>query len=327
MKTINWGMIGCGDVTEVKSGPAFNKVPNSSLVAVMRRDATKAQDYAQRHQVPKWYSDADQLINDPHVNAIYVATPPSTHETYTLAALRAGKPVYVEKPMSTNGTSAAKMAAMAQEKNIKLVVAHYRRQQPFYIKIKQLIQEKAIGEVRFAKIEFCRKQVSDKEMADPSRAWRVNADIAGGGLFHDLAPHQLDIMYHFFGEIRQAAGMSINQTHSYSADELISGNILFKSGVLFQGLWCFNVANGLEKDICEIIGSEGKISFSFFDRRPILLTQHGKIESLEFDPLPHVQQPMIEQVVNYFLDQAPNPCDGNEGALVMKLIDNFTKHN
>jgi predicted dehydrogenase len=131
---INWGIIGCGDVTEVKSGPAFNKVPGSSLVAVMRRYAAKAKDYAQRHGVPKWYADAQQLINDPAVNAIYVATPPSSHLQYTLAAIAAGKPVYVEKPMSTDAAAALQMAAAANTHNIKLTVAHYCRQQPFFKK-------------------------------------------------------------------------------------------------------------------------------------------------------------------------------------------------
>src|SRR6476646_8946793 len=127
---IRWGIIGCGDVTEVKSGPAFNKVPNSTLVAVMRRDGKKAEEYATRHQVPKWYDNADRLINDPDVNAIYVATPPSTHEQYTLAALNAGKPVYVEKPMALHAASAMRMAETAKEENLPLVVAHYRREQP-----------------------------------------------------------------------------------------------------------------------------------------------------------------------------------------------------
>src|SRR5215510_6182093 len=113
MKKIKWGIIGCGDVTEVKSGPAFNKVKNSELVAVMRRNAEKAKDYAQRHGVPKWYSDASALVNDPDVNAIYVATPPSSHEEYTIAAIKTGKPVYVEKPMSVDGASACRMAHYA----------------------------------------------------------------------------------------------------------------------------------------------------------------------------------------------------------------------
>src|SRR4029078_7391018 len=126
MSAIRWGIIGCGDVTEVKSGPAFNKIPNSELVAVMRRDAEKAKDYANRHQVPKWYDDADKLINDPEVNAIYIATPPSSHKQYTIAALHAGKPVYVEKPMALNVGESVEMAFLADQKKIKLSVAHYR---------------------------------------------------------------------------------------------------------------------------------------------------------------------------------------------------------
>src|SRR5664279_2188635 len=132
MKEIRWGIIGCGDVTEVKSGPAFNKVKNSSLIAVMRRNGEKAKDYATRHHVPKWYDDATKLINDKDVNAIYIATPPSSHEAYTMAALQAGKPVYVEKPMTINFSSALRMAHAAENTGIKMCIAHYRRGQPYF---------------------------------------------------------------------------------------------------------------------------------------------------------------------------------------------------
>src|SRR6185312_3073992 len=119
------GIIGCGDVTEIKSGPAFNKVKNSSLVAVMRRDAAKAEDYARRHNVPRWYNDATKLIDDAEVSAIYVATPPSSHAEYAIAAINAGKPVYLEKPMANTYNAAVNIAKVAKEKNVKLVVAHY----------------------------------------------------------------------------------------------------------------------------------------------------------------------------------------------------------
>ena len=182
MKQINWGIIGCGDVTEVKSGPAFNKVHNSSLVAVMRRDAGKAKDYALRHQVPKWYSDAMQLIDDPDINAIYVATPPSSHEEYTIAAINAGKPVYVEKPMSVDAASALRMANAAKEKNVKLVVAHYRRGHALFNKVKQLITDKTIGETRLVRSDIYKRPVTPEEMKNPGRAWRVDKAVAGGGL-------------------------------------------------------------------------------------------------------------------------------------------------
>jgi predicted dehydrogenase len=324
MDIVNWGIIGCGDVTEVKSGPAFSKVKKSKLVAVMRRSGDKAKDYAQRHGVPKWYNDASQLINDPEVNAIYIATPPSSHEEYTLAALRAGKPVYVEKPMTLNAASAQRMVKAAIETNQKLVVAHYRRAQPFYIKIKDLIEDNAIGNVLLARIECYKKPLTDKEMADPGRAWRVDPARAGGGLFHDLSPHQLDMMLYLFGEVGRSSGIATVQGNLYKADDIVSGSILFKNKVLFNGVWCFNVAPELEKDNCEIIGTQGKISFSFFEHKPILLTHNGKTETIVIDPLQHVQQPMIEKIVDYFLDKQPNPCSGETGLKVMELIDSFT---
>ena len=324
MKQINWGILGCGDVTEVKSGPAFNKVKNSSLVAVMRRNAEKAKDYARRHNVPKWYADAGSLINDPEVNAIYIATPPSSHEEYTMAALQAGKPVYVEKPMSLNAASAIRMANAAKEKNIKLVVAHYRRAQPLYEKIKQLVSEKAIGDLRFTRLELFKKPVTKEYLTASHTGWRIDTAIAGGGLFNDIAPHQLGLMYYFFGEPDRSSGLATNQAGLYNADDIVTGNILFKSGVIFHGIWCFSVNERDEKDYCEIVGNNGKIGFSFFEHRPVMLTINGKTETLSFDPLQHVQQPLIERIVEYFLDEGPNPCSGEEGVIVMQLIDKFT---
>src|SRR5690554_6383941 len=99
MHTIKWGIIGCGNVTEQKSGPAFQKLPGSSLVAVMRRDGDKAADYAKRHGVDRWYDDAGDLIKDPNVDAIYIATPHSSHLEYTLLAAKAGKSIYCETPL------------------------------------------------------------------------------------------------------------------------------------------------------------------------------------------------------------------------------------
>lgn len=325
MEKINWGIIGCGDVAEVKSGPAFNKVKNSALVAVMRRNEEKVKDYARRHNVPKWYVDADQLIRDPDVNAIYIATPPSSHEEYAFAALEAGKPVYVEKPMSVDAASATRIAAVARERNIKLSVAHYRRAQPLFKKIKQLIEERIIGDIRFVKSELCKRALTKEELMIPKAAWRIDPAIAGGGLFHDLSPHQLDLMLYFFGNPVHALGIATNQGRSYLADDLVAGNILFGNGVVFNGIWCFTVSEADEKDYCEVVGERGKISFSFFEHRPLTVRVDGKTEEYLFEPLPHVQQPMIEKVTDYFLNRGPNPCGGEEGAIVMKLIDDFTR--
>jgi len=325
MESVRWGIIGCGDVTEKKSGPAFDKVENSSLVAVMRRDAAKARDYAQRHGVPKWYNDARELINDDNVNAIYIATPPAFHEEYAIAAIKAGKPVYIEKPMALHFASANMIRKVAEEKNVKVSVAHYRRGQPLFNKVKQLLEDKIIGDVRFAKLEFYKKQLEKEALNVPKVAWRVNPAIAGGGLFHDIAPHQLDLVYWFFGAVEKALGYSTNQAKMYEADDIVSGNILFKSGVLFNGLWCFNVAEENVKDLCEIQGSEGMMRFPIFEHKKIEIIKNGKTEEILFEPLQHVQQPLIHKVVNYFLGKDANPCTAEDGATVMWLLDEFTR--
>lgn len=323
MDKINWGIIGCGDVTEVKSGPAFNKVPNSSLVAVMRRNAAKAVDYANRHHVPRWYNDADKLINDPEVNAIYIATPPSSHEQYALAAIAAGKSVYVEKPMTLNYASARKMTEAAEANNVKLVVAHYRREWPLFKKLKELVDAKAIGDVRLVRLALYKTVFTKEQLTNASLSWRVDPAIAGGGIFHDLAPHQLDILYNIFGPAKKITGISLNQAGKYAADDVVAGNILFENDILISGAWCFDAHE--QSDRCEIIGSNGKLSFSFFDGGGIELISGNNKTVFDFEPLQHVQQPMIEKTVQYFLGNANNPCTGAEGAEIMRWIDLFTK--
>ncbi|MDJ1468051.1 Gfo/Idh/MocA family protein [Xanthocytophaga flava] len=325
MQTIHWGIIGCGDVTELKSGPAFAKVADSRLVAVMRRDGVKAQDYARRHNVPKWYNDASKLIQDPEVNAIYIATPPDSHEHYALAAMEAGKPAYIEKPMTTTHAQAVNLVKASHDTNIKMVVAHYRRAQPYFKKIKSLLDEGAIGEVRFARLSFFDKPLSQEALQTEKIAWRVDPAISGGGLFHDLAPHQLDLAYYFFGDVVTIQGMATNQSKQYGADDIVSGSMLFQSGVLFEGLWCFTVDESETKDSFEIIGSEGKITFSVFGKQIIYLTRNGKESVLPFEAPTHVQQPMIEEVVSYFLGKGPNPCTASEGARIMEMIDKMTQ--
>jgi predicted dehydrogenase len=323
MTTINWGIIGCGDVTEVKSGPAFNKVPNSKLVAVMRRNGEKANDYAKRHNVPRWYDNADKLINDPEVNAIYIATPPSSHEEYALAAINAGKPVYVEKPMALNYAAAKNITDAATTKNVKLVVAHYRRQWPLFKKLKELINAKAIGDVHLIRSVLYKTPYTETQLANESVAWRTDPAISGGGIFHDLAPHQLDILYYIFGSAKKVTGIAINQSGKYAADDLVAGDVLFDSNIIFSGAWCFNAPE--QSDRCEIIGSNGKLSFSFFDGGGIELNANNTTTIFNFDALQHVQQPMIEKTVQYFLDNADNPCTGEEGAEIMRWIETFVQ--
>lgn len=322
MKQIKWGIIGCGDVTEVKSGPAFNKIEGSALVAVMRRDAAKAADYAARHHVPAWYSDAEQLLHDPEVNAIYIATPPNSHEMYTLEALRLGKPVYVEKPMSLSETSCLKMVEASDRYGTKLTVAHYRRALPLFIKVKELLTAGAIGQVLFACIHILQPAKNGLAVS-LKEDWRIDPAVSGGGLFHDLAPHHLDIMIWLFGRLKSMHGYAVNQSGATGADDIVSGELLFENGTLCQGLWCFQAPAQESKDSCVITGTKGRIEFAFH-KDECRLVKEGQTETYDVKSPLHIQQPMIEQVVEYFRGTGRNPCLAEDGATVLRIMDAFT---
>jgi predicted dehydrogenase len=318
--TVNWGIIGCGDVCEVKSGPAFNKVANSKLVAVMRRNLDKAKDFAHRHGVPKYYTDAAELTNDPEVNAIYIATPPSSHESYLEMALKAGKPVYVEKPVTINSASVERMMAMEKQYEIKASVAHYRRGLPLFNKIKQLVNDGAIGKVKLILLKTLQPPVS-KIITQTEDNWRINPEISGGGLFHDLSPHQLDIMYWIFGIPQQVFVQTANQGKLYNMPDLTMVQLAFANDIYFNGVWDFHVAESATADTCEIIGDKGSIRFSFFRASTIELITDAGTETLELEYPINIQQPHINNVVKFFRGEGANPCTLEEALVTMRVMD------
>lgn len=322
MDQVKWGIIGCGDVTEVKSGPAFSKVPNSTLVAVMRRDAEKAADYAKRHRVPTWYDDADALINDLAVNAVYVATPPDTHADYAIRAMRAGKPVYVEKPMALNAAECEAMNRVSRETGVPLFVAFYRRALPHFLKVKELIDQHVIGDIRSVRVQL--HWQPDERETGPQPNWRVIPASSGGGLFHDYASHQFDFLEYALGPIKTASGLARNQAGLYAADDIVVATFAFESGVLGTGSWCYTVNPEQRIEETQLIGSRGKITFSFFEKFIIRVdTETGSDEYTI--PFPeHVQQPLIELIVTELRGGPKSPSTGETGARSTVILDQIT---
>ncbi|NMA83706.1 MAG: Gfo/Idh/MocA family oxidoreductase [Epulopiscium sp.] len=317
MKTIGWGIIGCGNVTEVKSGPGFQKADHSKLVAVMRRNGELAKDYAARHDVPKWYDDAEDLINDPDVEAVYIATPPAFHKEYVLQCARAKKPVYVEKPMALNHTECQEMIQACEDAGIPLYVAYYRRALPRFIKIKELIDSGVIGEVRFVTVRNFQRPLSQTK--EEKLPWRVIPEISGGGIFHDIGCHTLDILDYILGPIKEAKGMAGNQAGLYEADDIVSATFVFESGIQGIGIWCFSAFENYDQN--EIIGSKGKIVFSTFGSEPIaLITEEETVEFPIENPI-HIQQPLIQTIVNEINGKAECPSTGETGARTSWVMD------
>lgn len=315
---IRWGIIGCGNVTEVKSGPGFQKADHSQLVAVMRRDAALAEDYANRHGVPKWYSDAEQLIADPEVDAVYIATPPAYHKPYTLAAARAGKPVYVEKPMALNYAECEEMIYACEQAGVPLYVAYYRRALPHFLQIKQWLDTGAIGDIRYVNTIHYRGP-SEKDKDADHLPWRVQPELAGGGYFVDVGSHTLDILDFLLGPIREVNGFASNQGGLYPAEDIVSGTYRFESGVHGTGTWCFSALGQAEYN--EIVGSEGKIVFSTFQETPVkLITRHGEQQFPVKHPA-HIQQPLIQSIVNDLLGRGDCESTGHSGARTNWVMD------
>ncbi len=317
---VNWGVIGVGDVCEVKSAPAMNLVDHSRLVAVMRRNEELAEDYARRHCVNKWYGDAKSLINDPDVNAIYIATPPNVHKELTILAAAAGKPVYVEKPMARTYLECQAMIAACAVAEVPLFVAYYRRTLPHFIEVKKLIEAGDIGEVRHVRVTLYQELIPDI-VGKAANNWRVDPEIAGGGYFYDLASHQLDLLDFLLGPIANATGLIANQAGHYDAEDIVTATWRFDSGVLGSGSWCFTSDAVSQQDETVIVGSKGQISFATFGEGAFRLLTSTRDEAFEFDLPMHIQQFLIRDIVDELLGRGTCPSTGETGARTNRVME------
>ncbi len=317
---VRWGFIGCGEVTEKKSGPAFSLVRDSRVVAVMSRREEKARAYAEKHGVPHWFTDPQQLVDHPEVNAVYVATPPSSHATYAIMALRAGKPVYVEKPLAASYADCQRVNRISEQTGVPCFVAYYRRYLPYFQKVKELVLGGAVGKVVGVQIHFA-VPPRDLDYNSHNLPWRVQRDIAGGGYFYDLAPHQIDLLQQIFGPILKAHGYKTNRMGLYQTEDTVSGCFSFPDGLPGSGSWCFVSSETSKTDRIHIMGTEGSLSFSVFTYEPIVLQNGGGRQELVIENPKHVQMPMIQNVVDHILGRATCTCDCVSATSVNWVMD------
>ena len=316
VERVRWGIIGVGNVTESKSGPAFQQAERSELVAVMRRSGALAADYARRHDVPRWYDDADELINDPEVDAVYIATPPDSHREYVVRVARAGKPVYVEKPMARTALECEDMIAACEAAGVGLFVAYYRRAMPRFATVKGLLDSGRIGQLRSVSIR--NEHPAQGDGADGA-GWRVDPEISGGGHFVDLGSHILELLDWLLGPVTHAAGVATNRGGRYRAEDLVTGVFSFRSGVEGVGIW--NYDSFQRRDEVEIIGTAGELSFSCFADEPLrLLTAHG-VEQINAPYPDTVQLPLIQTVVNALTRYGESPSTGQSAVRTARVID------
>lgn len=321
MKEIRWGFIGCGEVTEKKSGPAFNEVPGSQVVAVMSRTENKVRAYAEKHHIRKWYTDAQELIDDPDINAVYVATPPSSHATYAIMAMKAGKPVYVEKPLASSYEDCIRINRISEQTKIPCFVAYYRRYLPYFKKVKQLLEAKSIGNVLNVQLRFSVPPRDLDYTNSRNLPWRLQPDISGGGYFYDLAPHQIDMLQDLFGIITRAHGYPSNRAHLYNAEDTISACFFFESGIPGSASWCFVGHESAKEDCIEVVGDKGTLSFSVYNYDPIRLVTSEGSQTLEVPNPPYVQLPIIRSVIEDLQGLGHCSCTSVSGTPTNWVLD------
>ncbi len=302
MDVVRWGMIGCGSVAERKSGPAFYKAPGSALVAVMGRRLDAVTDYATRHGIARVYTDAQALINDPEVDAVYIATPPDSHHAYSLLVAAAGKHCCVEKPMSLNVGQSREMQKAFADAGLHLFVSYYRRSLPRFQQVRQWLEAGRIGQVRHLTWTLT-KPPSPVDLGGAYN-WRTDPVIAGGGYFADLASHGFDLFQYLLGDITDVAGFTARQAGLYTAEDAVSASWRFASGA--TGMGCWNFVADRREDRVEVIGSQGRISFSVFDEHPVQL-QADEHLSLHIDHHEHIQWHHVLGINAHIRGEARHP--------------------
>lgn len=322
LDTIRWGFIGCGEATEKKSGPAFTSVSGSRVVAVMSRNEEKARSYAIRHGVDNYYSDAQSLVSDPNVNAVYIATPPSSHATFAIMSMLAGKPAYIEKPMAASYEECLRINRISHNTGIPCFVAYYRRYLPYFQIVKSIVNNGSIGKILSVQIRFA---VPPRELDYNTKdlPWRLQPDIAGGGgYFYDLAPHQIDLLQHILcSNIIEAEGFCSNMAGLYAVEDTINSCFKFDNGVTGSASWCFVAYDSARSDRIEIVGDKGTVSFSVFEYSPICLDNHeGHKEIIAKNPT-YVQQPLIENVVGHLQGNTTCHCNNTSATSVNWVMD------
>ena len=312
---VRWGIVGCGDVAEVKSGPAFAKAQGSVLLAVTRRDRAKAEDFARRHGVSRVHATADDLIGDPDIDAVYIATPPDSHCDLACRVAAAGKPCLVEKPMATSYAECQRMLQAFEAAAAPLWVAFYRRALPRFLMIRDLIGGGTLGRVTGVTIDV-REPLTTGPAAG---SWRFTRSIAGAGLFFDKGSHCVDLLDFLVGPVQYADGLSVNSGGSYEVEDVTVAMFRMAGDVLGTGSWNFNAEE--TSDTFLLTTERGTIRTSVFSDADVVVREGASEQRYAVRNPPHVHQPLVQSIVDELRGQGRCESTGVTGARASRVLD------
>lgn len=312
---IRWGIVGCGDIVRKRVADAIQRQPDSQLLAACRRDQEKLNAFCQSRQIPRVYSDAYDLINDPDIDAVYLATPVSLHCEHAIAAARQGKHVLVEKPMAMSNIQCEAMVEAARKRNIKLGVAYYRRCYPSIARITALLETGQLGRPFAASAVvsngFGRSPAS-------SQGWRGDPNIAGGGALMDIGSHRIDLFVKLFGDVESVRSCCDRLDATYGTENSSSVICKFTNGVQAT-LQCF-FGPQPSLDQFRVVGFNGHIDIENLNADQMTITTAAGRCVESHAPDANLHAPLIQDFVEAMRDDRRPICDGSEGMITNQII-------
>jgi len=314
--TLGWGVVSTGRAADVLVGPAINVAEGSKITAVYSRDKARADDYAARHDVARAYTSYDEMLADPAVEVVYIASPNSVHYEQVVAAAAAGKHVYCDKPLAMTPDEARRAVDACRYAGVKLGVNFQTRHYAANQEAKRLIDEGTIGDVKLMEIASCAGN-------NPLKGWRTDPGLAGMGAVNNVAVHPLDLACYLAGsEVTEVVALT-NVGRSDELETLPLVLLRFESGAMayING----NQAVPNPRADMEVYGSEGRISGRSttrpgMDGELLVKKNDGEEKSILFDTkdgFKRAIQTFNEAITN---DTEPNPS-GEDGLRSVELVN------
>ncbi len=318
MQKLRWGLIGCGDISRKRVAPALRDLPTCEFVAVSRARAELAREFAQEFGARKWHPRWEDLIADPEIDSVYVATPVYLHAEQTIAAAEAGKHVLCEKPMAMDVEQCDRMIDACRSNGVKLGVAYYRRFYPVIRRIKELLESGELGKPVLIQINAF--EWFNPEPGHP-RYWFVEKDKAGGGPMFDFGCHRIEVMLNLLGPIADVRGIHNNVLFEREVEDTSVATFRFQNGTC--GVLSVTHAAQEPQDTLDIFCSNGSIHVPVLNQGVLQVRRAETTATEEHPPHPNLHLPLIEDFTQAVLeDRAPEVAGevGREVAQVEELI-------
>ncbi|MBN1466733.1 Gfo/Idh/MocA family oxidoreductase [candidate division KSB1 bacterium] len=316
LKKLNWGLIGCGDIARRRVAPALRDLTQCELVSVNRKDYGKAETFALEFGARKWIREWPELISDPEIDAVYIATPVHLHAEQTIAAVQAGKHILCEKPMALNLRECDAMIEAATANSVTLGVAYYRHFYPVIIRIKNIITRGDMGKI--VSIQMNAASHFNALPGEP-RYWLLVKEQAGGGPMMDFGCHRIEVLLNLVGPIVKVRSV-VNQV-SYAREVEDTASALFEFANGAHGSLFVSHAAFEAQDTLAIYGTRGSLHVHNLNRGDLRIVDDNG-ERLEEHPLPaNPHAPLIDDFARA-VSAGQNPgVTGHDGREVNVILD------